>query len=159
MSDYRYTEINTPRGVFLVVFSSAGLFEINFPGFQRDPELDYACLPWPNLADDLNLYFQGKQVAFRGYPLDLSDYPLFVKAVLREVRKIPYGQVISYRRAAELAGSPFAWRAAGQALKSNRHPLIIPCHRVISSSGKAGGFSGPCGWKEMLLQLEGVELH
>ena len=158
MPDYRYTKINTPRGVFLVKFSPAGIYEINFPGLRHEPDITCSELPWPKLDHDLNLYFQGTWVAFEGYPLDLSGYPTFVTAVLMEVSKVPYGHVITYRQAAELAGSPLAWRAAGQALKSNRHPLVIPCHRVISSSGKTGGFSGPRGWKEMLLQLEGVDL-
>jgi len=74
------------------------------------------------------------------------------------VSRIPHGEVRTYREIAALAGSPLAWRAAGQALKVNRHPIIVPCHRVIGSGGKIGGFSGPPGWKKMLLKLEKVKI-
>lgn len=158
MKELRFAPVDTPKGVFLIYFTEAGIYEVAFPGAQPVPGYPRAPLPWPGLADDLNQYLSGCSVDWSVYPLDRSGYPPFIAAVLTQVGLIPYGSVITYREAAERAGSPLAWRAAGQALKTNRHPIIVPCHRVIGSNGRLGGFSGPAGWKEMLLTLEGVDL-
>ena len=67
---------------------------------------------------------------------------------------IPLGEVRTYKWVAARAGSPKAARAVGQALKRNPYPLIIPCHRVVASGGKIGGYSGGIKTKRMLLDLE-----
>lgn len=146
--------IDTPKGVFLVIFHSSSINRLYFPG--REPECDYseARMPWSTLAEDLNRYLAGEEINWDQYPLDTSSYQPFTASLLEAVRRIPHGQVCSYREVAERSGSPLAWRAAGQALKANRHPILVPCHRVVASSGKLGGFSGPPGWKQMLLELE-----
>lgn len=156
MVDYYLDQVTTTKGLFTLLFSESGIFELFFPGAKPDKEYSQKALPWPGLAEDLNRYLAGEIVDWTKYPLDLKGYPPFIGAVLNEVSRIPYGSVITYREAAERAGSPLAWRAAGQALKANRHPVIVPCHRVIGSGGKMGGFSGPPGWKKMLLELEGA---
>jgi len=150
--------IDTPKGVFLIFFSSKGIYEIFFPGSGSKREYPDRKLPWPDLADDLKRYLEGEKIDWTGYPLDCSGYRPFTAALLGEVSLIPHGQVCTYREAAERAGSPLAWRAAGQALRANRHPIIVPCHRVVGSNNKLGGFSGPPGWKQMLLDLEGARL-
>ena len=78
----------------------------------------------------------------------------FQQAILDETAKIPYGQTVSYKELAKRTGSPRAWQATGQALKNNRLPIIIPCHRVIGSSG-LGGYNGGLKLKKTLLKLEG----
>ena len=147
-------ELETPRGVFSVIFHRYGIYELFFPGCRQEQRYPPRELPWPRLAGDLNRYFRGEKVAWGGYPLDMGDYPPFQRRLLEVVRRIPYGAVCTYREAAERAGSTRGWRAAGQALKANRHPLLVPCHRVVAAGG-LGGFSGPPGWKQMLLELEG----
>ncbi|MDY6825733.1 MAG: methylated-DNA--[protein]-cysteine S-methyltransferase [Bacillota bacterium] len=136
-----------------------GIREIFFPG--RRPIQQYAegKLPWPKLAEDFNRYLAGEKINWSSYPLDRSGYRSFTVSVLAEVSRISYGEVRTYREIACLANSPLAWRAAGQALKANRHPIIVPCHRVIGSGKGIGGFSGPPGWKKMLLELEKVEIE
>ncbi len=148
--------VDTPKGVFLIHFGGEGIYQIFFPGSK--PKLHYpqGPLPWPQLGSDLNRYLRGEVVSWESYPLDRSGYRPFTTALLGEVARIPYGQVYTYRETAERAGYPMAWRAAGQALSINRHPIIVPCHRVVASGGKPGGFSGPAGWKQMLLKLEGA---
>jgi len=146
--------LETPRGLFTVLFHRDGIYELLFPGSFSGREYPNGSLPWPGLQADLNRYFMGEQVSWDPYPLDMSGYTPFVFKLLQVVRQIPYGSVCTYRDAAALAGSPRAWRAAGQALSVNRHPLLVPCHRVIRSDGRFGGFSGPPGWKEDLLKLE-----
>ncbi|HSW35729.1 MAG TPA: methylated-DNA--[protein]-cysteine S-methyltransferase [Candidatus Limnocylindrales bacterium] len=148
--------VETPHGVFLVLFSRIGIHEIYFPGSRPDHEYPQGDLPWPRFKEDLNRYFAGEAINWNPYPLDCTGYRLFTSRLLDEVRRIPHGLVCTYRDVAARAGSPLAWRAAGQALKANRHPIVVPCHRVISSGGGLGGFSGPPGWKKMLLDLEGA---
>ena len=80
----------------------------------------------------------------------------FQKKVLLKVLNIPEGQVKSYRQIAQEAGSPKAWRAIGTALKKNPYAPFVPCHRVIASTGKIGGYSGGVAEKRRLLEKEGL---
>jgi len=148
--------IDTPKGVFLIIFHAKALSRVYFPG--QEPACQYPArkLPWKSLEEDLNRYLCGEIVDWNSYPLDTSCYQPFTATLLAAIKQIPYGQVWTYRESAERSGSPKAWRAAGQALKANRHPIIVPCHRVVATGGKIGGFSGPSGWKQMLLELEAV---
>ncbi len=79
---------------------------------------------------------------------------LFEAKVYKAVLNIPLGQVRSYKWVAKKAGSPAAVRAVGQALKRNPYPLIIPCHRVIRSDNKVGGYALGLKQKRFLLRLE-----
>jgi methylated-DNA-[protein]-cysteine S-methyltransferase len=78
----------------------------------------------------------------------------FEKKVLKIVLKIPLGRVRSYKWVAKKTGRPKAHRAVANALKKNPYPLLVPCHRVIESSGKAGGYSLGRGMKKKLINLE-----
>jgi methylated-DNA-[protein]-cysteine S-methyltransferase len=80
----------------------------------------------------------------------------FQRQVLEHCRRIAYGAKRSYAELATLAGSPGAARAVGSVMRKNRIPLVIPCHRVVGSSG-LGGYSGAAGLttKQLLLELEG----
>ena len=71
------------------------------------------------------------------------------------VKKIPRGEVLTYKKIAKLAGHPRAWRAVGNILNKNRDPKI-PCHRVIRSDGRIGGFNRGIKNKISLLRKEGV---
>jgi len=79
----------------------------------------------------------------------------FSERVLKIVAKIPKGKVLSYKKVAELAGRPKAWRAVGNILNKNYNPKI-PCHRVIRSDGKIGGYNRGKKTKKDLLKKEGV---
>ncbi len=72
----------------------------------------------------------------------------FQNLVWKEISKIPYGQTMSYKEIAERIGHPNSSRAVANACGKNPYPIIIPCHRVISSNGKLGGYSGPGGISE-----------
>lgn len=124
--DFCYDLIETLKGGFAVVFSEQGIYEIIFP--QEAVELPWVRkeLPWPQLKADLNRYLDGEEVDWSSYPLDHSGYAPFTARLLQEMGKIPYGTVCTYREMAEKAGSPRAWRAAGQACGANRHPVIVP---------------------------------
>ncbi len=99
----------------------------------------------------LNLYFSGGRVTLQEVPLrqEGSD---FQRKVWARVKKIPYGEVLTYGALAqELSTSP---RAVARALASNRWPLFIPCHRVVGKRG-LGGFTPDVKIKRTLLELEG----
>ena len=76
------------------------------------------------------------------------------RAVLKIVRRIPYGATRTYAEVAELAGFPRGARFAGNALHKNPFPVIIPCHRVVRSDGTIGGFASGCQMKEKMIALE-----
>ena len=99
-------------------------------------------------------YFQGQKLTFNEV-LDVAGATTFEMRVWETTMSIPYGEVRSYSWVAEQLGNPQEVRAIGQALKHNRLPIIIPCHRVISKSGDLGGFSGGIELKRKLLQIEG----
>ena len=93
-------------------------------------------------------------------PIDWQNLPGtdFQKKVWKKMQKIPYGKVKTYGELAEVIGSPKAARAVGTACGKNHIPIIIPCHRIVSSTG-IGGFSGGLDIKEKLLALEKITLQ
>lgn len=100
----------------------------------------------------LREYFAGHRKQF-----DLALSPkgtAFQMAVWRQLEQIPYGETISYQELARRVGNPKASRAVGSANGSNPIPIVIPCHRVIGSSGKLTGFGGGLPIKRQLLDLE-----
>jgi len=83
----------------------------------------------------------------------------FDEEVWELVKKIPRGRVVTYGEIAmKLRGSKRYARAVGQALARNPHPVVVPCHRVVRSSGEIGGYSRGVEEKERLLREEGVEI-
>ncbi|NOQ29368.1 MAG: methylated-DNA--[protein]-cysteine S-methyltransferase [Methanosarcinales archaeon] len=106
-----------------------------------------------NLIDDLIRYLSGEVVDFSGYEVDLSGLTDFERSVLCETRKIRYGSVVTYSKLAARIGKPNAARAAGNALKKNPAPIVIPCHRVVSKGG-IGGYAFGVETKRYLLKLE-----
>ena len=87
------------------------------------------------------------------------NMPPFYKKVLLEVKKIKYGETASYEMIARMAGNNKAARAVGTANAKNPLPIIIPCHRIISSNGTVGGYSGGLDKKLFLLDHENSSLH
>jgi methylated-DNA-[protein]-cysteine S-methyltransferase len=104
-------------------------------------------------------------IAGRRRDLDWSlDWRLassdFARSVLEATAAIPYGAVASYAGVARRIGRPSAVRAVAQALRWNPLPIVVPCHRVIGTSGRLTGYAGDkLGLKQQLLGVEGVKLH
>jgi methylated-DNA-[protein]-cysteine S-methyltransferase len=107
-----------------------------------------------DLPERIQAYLRGERTEFPDH-LDLAGSTAFQRAVWNTARTIPYGKMQSYSWIANQLGKDRAARAVGQALGSNPIPIIIPCHRVISSAGKLGGFSGGIDIKIKLLTIEG----
>ncbi len=106
---------------------------------------------------ELDEYFSGKRTRF-AQPVDLSAVRSpFRRKVLRKLHRLPFGRVISYGSLASRSGSPGAARAVGSAMAANPLSVVIPCHRVVTSSGGLGGYGGGLSNKEKLLRHEGVE--
>jgi methylated-DNA-[protein]-cysteine S-methyltransferase len=89
-------------------------------------------------------------------PLDLSCGTEFQRTVWRRLGKLKFGHATSYGELADAVGRPGAMRAVGNAVGANPLPIIIPCHRVLASGGKLGGFSGGLSRKRQLLKIEGI---
>ncbi len=101
---------------------------------------------------ELDEYFAKKRKFF-DVKLKIKGTP-FQEKVWQELLKIPYGKTISYAQLAQACGNPKAYRAAGSANGKNCIALIIPCHRVIASDGKLGGYAYGLEVKKKLLELE-----
>ena len=110
------------------------------------------------LAGRMLAYFRGERVSFEDVELEAEWGTPFQQALADALRAVPWGEVVTYGELAALAGRPRAPRAAGTFCAENNFPLVVPCHRVVSSSGL--GSYGPLGvdYKRRLLALEGVEL-
>lgn len=89
-------------------------------------------------------------------PLDFSGATSFQRRIFQRLLKIPYGRIVSYGDIADELGEPGAARAVGQAVGANPLPILVPCHRVVRSDGKLGGYSGGLRRKVLLLGIEGV---
>ena len=103
-------------------------------------------------------YFAGERASFVDVRLEVEGWTTFQLDVIRALRRVPYGEVVSYGELARLAGHPRAHRAAGTFCARNRFAIVVPCHRVVASDGL--GSYGPLGreYKQRLLALEGVTL-
>ena len=114
---------------------------------------DTPCLKQVQLQ--LHQYFRGAVQTF-DLAIDFSNYSPFAVNVLRALQAVPYGTTVSYGDLALLCGHPGAARAVGRVVGANRTPLLIPCHRVIGSTGKLTGYSAAGGLetKRWLLDFE-----
>jgi methylated-DNA-[protein]-cysteine S-methyltransferase len=104
----------------------------------------------------LDEYFKGKRKKFN-LPLKIEGTPFQIR-VWKELSKIPFGKVISYKELAQKVGKPKAFRAVGNANGKNKFPIILPCHRVIASDGTLGGYGLGLPRKKKLLDHEEVPL-
>ena len=160
-----YTIIDSPIGKLLLAQSNKGLnhiiFEYQIPKFEsiifskfKKQKIVRDDQSLSNVTHQLNEYFAGYRKFFE-LKLDLNLPPFYYKALMA-VKSIPYGEYRTYKEIAMIAGSPKAIRAAGSANAKNPIPIVIPCHRVLGSGGRLGGYGGGLNIKKILLNLEGV---
>jgi methylated-DNA-[protein]-cysteine S-methyltransferase len=151
-----YCYFDTPIGELLLAGEADSLEMIGFPkgAMRRDPEPDwiYKEEPFEKARQQLGEYFAGERNNF-DLPLSLAGTE-FQVSVLEALLQIPYGETTSYGAIAKEIGRPKAVRAVGAANGRNPIPIIVPCHRVIGSSGDLTGFGGGLDTKEALLRLE-----
>jgi methylated-DNA-[protein]-cysteine S-methyltransferase len=146
----------TPVGRLFLAGDSAGLRRIEFCSETTKSEIDPEWIEdrarFSDVMQQISEYFEGTRKTF-DLPLAPAGTP-FQQAVWRGLQSIPYGQTISYRDLARAIGRPSAIRAVGAANGRNPLPIIIPCHRVVGSSGHLTGYGGGLHIKESLLALE-----
>ena len=163
--DLGFDLVQTPIGELLVGASDRGLAAISY---QTDPEesLDRLAritgprvLRSPRSVDaarrELDEYFAGKRRSF-DLALDLRALPPFTVSVLGELARVPYGETTTYGALARRVGHPKAARAVGTVMHRNRVPIVLPCHRVVGSTGDLTGYAGGLDRKRTLLELEGA---
>jgi len=111
-----------------------------------------------NARQLLKRFAGGEPVCLNSIRVDWADRTEFQRKVLSRCRGIPWGTTLSYGQVAAQCGKPRAARAVGSVMRTNRHPLIIPCHRVIAANGRLGGYSAYEGLatKRTLLKQEGI---
>ena len=103
-------------------------------------------------ASQILQYLEGKRTEFE-LPLDLRGTP-FQRLVWGKLLEIPYGETRSYQEIARAVRRPRALRAVGNANGANPVSLVVPCHRVVASGGKLGGYGGGLSLKARLLAME-----
>ena len=163
--DVAYDLADSPLGALLVAATPRGVCRISYdPEPEREAEalsrsFGARVLRSPRRLDlarrELDEYFEGRRRSF-DLPLDLTPTRPFARVVLGELARVPYGEVTSYGALAARAGHPRAARAVGTVMNRNPIPIVLPCHRVVGSSGKLVGYGGGLDRKETLLRLEGA---
>ena len=152
--------IDSPIGPLRLAADDAGLCLIGFPPAR--PLAPSAGETWSEgrsamldaAATQLHDYFAGHR---RDFDLPLSARGTqFQRRVWDELRRIPFGRTLSYGELARRIGNASASRAVGAANGRNPLPIVVPCHRVIGSSGALTGFAGGLPIKRFLLRLEGA---
>ena len=165
----RYCVFATEIGHCGVAWNARGLTHLQLP--ESDPattekrlaarsgsrRTDDPPAPIGRLIDDIQRYALGTKVDFSSVAVDLTDSDELCRSVYAAARTLGWGQTATYGEIARRLGIADP-RDVGQALSRNPIPIIIPCHRVVASGGKLGGFSAHGGTltKERLLTLEGV---
>jgi methylated-DNA-[protein]-cysteine S-methyltransferase len=163
----RWDEMNSPLGKLFVAMSDRGLCAVDFGRSEADflarlaplARLEKQPAAAAQALAQLREYFTGQRKHF-DLPVDLSTLTPFQREVLATACRIAPGQVWSYQKVAQEMSRPKSSRPVGQALAHNPIPIVIPCHRVIASDGRLGGYSGGSGLaaKRWLLRLEGAAL-
>ncbi len=156
MEKLRYCVWQSPIGPLTLVVSERGLLRLDFG--ERTPankarvecEKDEACFE-PHRRQ-VHEYFAGARREF-DLLLDLrgTDFQL---RCWRALLQIPYGETRTYAEQARVVGQPQAFRAVGMANHDNPVAIVVPCHRVINTGGKLGGYGGGLDLKQRLLNLE-----
>lgn len=156
----------SPLGSMLITASAQGLRGVWFQGQAHGPDwpdltVNAPTPPHPALAlaqTWLLNYFQ-RQPTGELPPLDGSVGTEFQRAVWRQLLTIPTGATRSYGDIAQALGKPQASRAVGAAVGRNPWSLLVPCHRVVGSTGALTGYAGGLARKKALLALEGTPGH
>lgn len=166
VAEARYGFMETPVGDVLLAASDDGVVEVSYLGnsgayeplreIERRGYLVYERQDHVRpVVDQLSEYFAHDRRTFN-LAVDLNGVSDFTRSVLEATHRIPYGKVRTYGDVASEIGKPKASRAVGNALGRNPIPVIIPCHRVILSSGAMGWYTGGPEIKRALLGIEGL---
>lgn len=164
------TTFPTALGIFGLGWTETGLARVLLPDGDQEALRERLARGGARAADPPNWvetlmgriedYADGVEVDLTAIPLDFSGIPQFHRRAYQLLLGYGWGQVTTYGEMARALGDVTLSRAVGQAMGANPMPLVIPCHRVLASNGRAGGFSAPGGaaTKQKMLALEGVTI-
>ena len=157
MTETTWTVHDTPVGQLTLIAGPAGLTGLRFPGGPALPPAAHR--PDARLAaaaEQLDEYFAGERDVFE-LDLDLRGTE-FQLGVWERLRRIPYGETVTYGSIARAIGRPERSRAVGAAVGRTPIPIVVPCHRVVGSDGSLTGYGGGLERKRALLDLEAGRL-
>ena len=165
--DVGFDVVETPVGPLLVAATRRGVARIFFDA-EPEQHLERLARTFgsrvlrsaPTVAParrQLDEYFDGRRSAFE-LDVDLRVDAPFARQVLEELARVPFGQTTTYGALAAKVGAPRAARAVGTVMNRNPIPIVLPCHRVVGSTGSLTGYGGGLHVKEHLLRLEGALL-
>jgi methylated-DNA-[protein]-cysteine S-methyltransferase len=153
-----YTHQPTPAGRLLFVGDGQTVTGIHWIVFRHAPLVQPDWIedagPFREAIRQLDEYFAGGRTEF-SFRYELRGTP-FQQVVWRELERIPYGTASSYRQIAQIIGRPQAVRAVGTAVGRNPLSIVLPCHRVLTSASKLGGYAGGLPSKRYLLEKEQI---
>ncbi len=166
--DVAYAIVDSPLGPLRAATTRRGLVMLAYGDAPLDDLLDRLAervspriLEAPARLDpvrrELDEYFEGRRRDF-DLPIDWTLTRGYTRRCCAAPPRSRSARRARYAEIAARAGSPRGWRAAGNALGSNPMPIVVPCHRVLASSGAIGGYTGGVDRKRFLLSLEGVDL-
>ena len=159
--DFRTIFYESPIGCIAIVAADPDnishlFFTPDFP-FDESPHLQVQYPVLTRVQKLLDEYFVGKPFDTSQVPIRIDCGTHFQNKVWDTIRQIPHGEVRSYKWIAERIGKPKAVRAVGSAVGANAVSIFVPCHRVIRSDGRLGGYGGGIERKRQLLALEGYQ--
>jgi methylated-DNA-[protein]-cysteine S-methyltransferase len=143
-----FDSFKSPLGNIYMIFSGKSLVGVSF----KKPHTKRGKAP-EAFKKEIEAYFNGGLRKF-SQKTAFDEGTEFEQQVWLAIRDVPYGETRTYKWLAERVGSPEGSRAVGQALAKNPIPIVIPCHRIIESSGKMGGYSSGVDIKRRLLKME-----
>jgi methylated-DNA-[protein]-cysteine S-methyltransferase len=161
MTHTLYTHVKSPIGKLLLCGDEQRLTGLHtapcceHPALLRDARR--AETPFARVSEQLEQYFAGERLEF-DLPLDFDGASAFCQSVWRSLLEIPFGDTTTYGGLARKLGKPAAARAVGRANARNPISIIVPCHRVIGSTGGLTGYAGGLERKRFLLRHEAALL-
>ena len=170
VGDMETVVFDTALGEFGIGWTDAGVARVQLPGMDHAALLQRINRGGAQAGEPTRLveqvisriedYAEGQAVEFSDIPLDLADVPAFNRRAYDLLTGVGWGETTTYGAMARQLGDVGLSRAVGAAMGANPIPLIIPCHRVLASDGRPGGFSAPGGAESKLrmLELEGVSV-
>lgn len=148
----KFAVYSSPLGLIVLESDGEYLISLTFTDNECNILNDDCPAVLRQAIDELDRYFKGELKQFRvPYKINKSK---FSESVYQVVKMVDYGSVITYRDVAESIGRPGSYRAVGMANSRNPIPVIIPCHRIIASSGKMQGYNAGIWRKKWLLEHE-----
>lgn len=143
-----FDSFESPLGTIYMIFSGKSLSGISF----AKPHMKRGRAP-KDFKMELAKYFKGRLQEFSQKTV-FAEGTEFEKEVWEAIKEVPYGETRTYKWLAKRVGSPGGSRAVGQALSKNPIPIVVPCHRIIESTGNIGGYSSGVHIKRRLLEME-----